>query len=248
MSRPVILTAIIFAFVAGAACAAVVPMAGFGDSLPNSDGLVAEYQMFGNADDSTDNGFHGSFSNGATAANRWISIPSDTSVVSVADADALTPSNAISLSVWFNATENGDCTIVGKEGSATDRAYYLRGMGTGSQYPMHFVVSCDGTNFDDVITATNAYATGVWTHVVCTFSSGTLPKIYINGVDKNATRSAGGLQNCIHNNAAPLTFGRKRSGGYPLGYVGLIGPVRLYNRELSADEIMDIFAGGPPSE
>lgn len=223
-------------------------MAGFGDSLPNADGLVAEYQMFGNADDSTDNGFHGTFSNGATASARWISILSQTSVVSVADADALTPSNAITLMAWVNILYIDDYTIIGKEGSATDRSYYLRCTGSG-YLEFRFVVSGDGTNFDEVTTPTSDYSIGVWTHVACTFNAGALPKIFVNGVDQNATRAGGGVQNCLKNNAAPLTFGRRRDGIIATtSYIGLIGPVLIYSRALTADEIMDDYAKGPPND
>lgn len=73
-----------------------------------------------------------------------------------------------------------------------------------------------------------------WFQVVGTYTSGTRV-LYINGVAVNSDSQTG----TIATNANGMTVGSYNSGGY--FYNGNIGVVRVYNRALSANEVMQNF-------
>ncbi len=77
---------------------------------------------------------------------------------------------------------------------------------------------------------------GQWYHVVAVHQGNGNQKIYINGVETYNTASGGD----IASNASVVTIGA-RGGGTWSFYNGLLDEVRIYNRALSAGEILTIY-------
>ncbi|MDR0564237.1 MAG: DUF11 domain-containing protein, partial [Azoarcus sp.] len=82
-----------------------------------------------------------------------------------------------------------------------------------------------------------------WTHVAITFSSAGRQRIYINGtLDTGATGTKNSTVQLNRNNACPFLIGSDVNSGTcailpERNFVGLIDEVRLYEQELSAEEI-----------
>ena len=102
-----------------------------------------------------------------------------------------------------------------------------------------FYVSSDGIE-DWGFTATTTVPLSTWTHVAAA-SDGTTMKIYVNGVQDAATKTA----HAIFNSSASLGIGAMiLSGAVEQYFNGSIDKMRIYNYARTADEIrLDYNAG-----
>ena len=73
-----------------------------------------------------------------------------------------------------------------------------------------------------------------WCHIACSYDGTTL-KCYLDGVETDSTPMGE-----IHSSADPVLIG---SDGWKCDWTGAIDDVRIYDRGLSADEIVDVAAG-----
>jgi hypothetical protein len=104
------------------------------------------------------------------------------------------------------------------------------GLGTGK-------VSVYGSSFDAV--GTTALNNNTWYHVAFTYD-GTNIRIYLNGVLESTTARAWNTQDSI------FTLGKYTNWG-PAYFDGLMDDVRVYNRVLSAPELLNLKNGIEPS-
>ncbi len=97
----------------------------------------------------------------------------------------------------------------------------------------------NGCNFGapTTVMSTTTATAGNWYFVAATKTSSTI-SIYINGNLENTT----GLGPFTDSNSSDLFFGH--SNGYSANLSGLVDEVELFNRALSADEIMAIYNAG----
>lgn len=147
-------------------------------------------------------------------------------IVHVADSASLDLTTAMTLEAWVypTVTVSGWKAILQKEVDA-----YLLSAGSDANVPAL------GGTFNGVC-CTNVYAPAVlaintWTHVAGTWD-GTTERLYINGVQVASSAANGTLQV----NANPV-----RIGGNTYGtefFKGRIDEVRIYNRALTASEII----------
>jgi hypothetical protein len=73
-----------------------------------------------------------------------------------------------------------------------------------------------------------------WVHIACSYDGTTL-KCYLDGVETDSTPMGE-----IHSSADPVLIG---SDGWKSDWTGGIDDVRIYDRALSEEEILDIVAG-----
>lgn len=91
-------------------------------------------------------------------------------------------------------------------------------------------------------TSTTAAQLDVWYHVVMTFNAQGFMRIYVNGVNDGSTSVSGftaSSGNVWYTRTASIVFGGGPSSLYR--YFGTIGLGRMYNRELTANEIKTNF-------
>ncbi len=99
-----------------------------------------------------------------------------------------------------------------------------------------------GTNRRSLITASNTIVSGNWYHIVATIRGSLDMTIYVDGVNVGGTYSgAGGAMVHLSSNS-PAGIGRNSIGG--AGTSDRIDDVRLYDRSLSDDEVIDLFSAG----
>ena len=197
--------------------------------------------------DESGNGGTGTLTNGAMVAAGILILTNSSApaTMCILDADALTPSNELTIAFW--ARPNcGDWTVIGKEGGTTDRAYYVRYDSTRNR-GLIFVVSADGTTFSEHQTGSAYQHDGAWAHIACVFVGNASTKIYFNGVDTSASLVSGSQQAYIRNNSAPLCLGRRRDGiTASTKYEGSLTRVYVYPRSLNIEEIQQLYLEGPP--
>ena len=85
----------------------------------------------------------------------------------------------------------------------------------------------------EAATSLSAAPIGVWQHLVGT-DNGTTAVIYINGVQIGSTAHSFGASTSVN-------FGRRSDGNYFHGY---IDDVRIYNRTLSASDVVQLYSYG----
>ena len=143
-------------------------------------------------------------------------------------------SNPYSISTWVDLGGSGDRTMVANLGSNYE-GVQIRGI-TGDKIRWVGAMQNGSVWF---YVDSSALSSG-WHHVVGTYNGSghnvSNLNLYINGVlDNNATGTSGTVT--TNTSTAPLYMGY---GGvaYPTQFNGDLGPCMIYNRELSAAEVM----------
>jgi predicted secreted protein/endonuclease/exonuclease/phosphatase family metal-dependent hydrolase len=96
-------------------------------------------------------------------------------------------------------------------------------------------------NTTSSVDGTTVLKDGRWHFIVGTFGNKTL-RIYVDGKKEAEAQSTGNMN--INPNNWPLMIGNIASPNGAQQYLGSIDEVAMYNRELSADEVMSIFQNG----
>jgi hypothetical protein len=155
----------------------------------------------------------------------------------------IVPSQAIftegSLSIWvlptnFTNAEAGPFSV-GESGAGTDQYFALHRTWRGDLD--------DGVARLDVVSNVTA-PTGVWQHVVLTFTAQGELRMYIDGTLQTDVQSLAGA-------AASYTFshdwivGAERSLEVNRFFAGTLDDARIYDNELTAGEVTTLFTAGP---
>jgi hypothetical protein len=152
----------------------------------------------------------------------------------VDNAPALNPSNQITIAAWIKPTTSGTQYVVRKGRQDSTDGYELSLSSDGKVF-VRFNQASSGDAFR--VNSTSKYPTNgsTWLHVAATYDGSTI-KLYVNGVlqgSKNATFQ-------IASNSLPLAIGAQDD-GYR-GFAGAIDGVKLFNRALTAAEIVALKA------
>lgn len=153
--------------------------------------------------------------------------------VLIPDAPSLNPTDAITIAAWINPSWTGNNRILQKSTEGSDNQYRLLKEG-GNNIRVHFppIPRFEATG--------SIPPMGEWTHLVATYD-GSSVKVYFNGAVVAETAASGKMTV----SDGPLFIGNKHSTA-PAGdeFNGMMDDVRIYNRALSASEI--IALGGDP--
>jgi RHS repeat-associated protein len=150
--------------------------------------------------------------------------------VSIADADSLDLTTAMTLSAWVKMdTVSGRAqALIYKERNGNDGSYALEADSTNSSRP--------GLNFRtsgwQAARAPNPLATNQWAHFAATWD-GTTAKVYLDGTLVK-TQSMSGT---VASSSGLLKLGGTAITGSNQHVDGLIDEVRIYNRALSQTEV-----------
>lgn len=152
----------------------------------------------------------------------------------VDNAPALNLSTQITIAAWIKPTTSGTQYVVKKGRQDSTDGFELSLSSDGKVF-VRFNQASSGDSFR--VNSTSKYPTNgsTWLHVAATYDGSTI-KLYINGVlqaSKNASFQ-------IASNNLPLAIGAQDD-GYR-GFAGAIDSVKLFNRALSAPEIVALKA------
>jgi len=214
-----------------------------------TNGLVLYMPFNGNANDASGNSNNGTTYNTVLTtgvdgtANSAYAFNGTTSYINVPNSASLNPSY-ISLCAWVNAQDapshNPDIIRKSTYADGSNEQYLLR-MNTTSGYPQAGVkvgTSCayGATNWN-FCSPSSAVPLSSWHFLVATYD-GTNIDVYIDGVLAGSTPSStpGPIMTC----GSDLRIGLAWS-SYPDYFQGSIDEVRIYNRALSACEVMNLY-------
>ncbi len=234
---------------------ALFPLAGFAQF---NNGLVAYYQFEGTGNDSSGNNLNGTLTNAGFATGRFglgLSTSGSLNSYCQVQPDALlSPTNAVSVSLWFMErsypTQPSSClfykaTKTPTSNGFTDRAYSLWIFNDG-----HFELA--------------STAVGAPSQSYCSSSSGLvqLNQFYhvVGVVDSTAQTMTIYLNSQLVGSTSYSPAGIS-SGNWPLligapfqtlsdegALNGVIDEFRIYNRAVSANEVQQLYAYRPPSD
>ena len=182
---------------------------------------------------------------GMSSDNRAIHLAGQYDYVSVYDTDDLDITGSLTLEAWVRLddipTDNEG--IVSKYvGSGNQRSFNLYVDGKNDDGTLAMIISPDGTYSnatelrDDV-----ALPLDTWLHVVGTYDPGESMKLYIDG--ELVAELTAGIPESIYSSSSDLWVGCQYALSSPgCHFSGLIDEVAIYDRVLSADEILEHYS------
>ncbi len=210
----------------------------------------------GNTNNGTINGAVGY--NATGKLNKALSWPgTSNNYVSIANNATLNlPNTGGSVMLWIqptlNLAANTGMGVIRKPDYGanlnTPGGYGIEIFRTNSGGPhnlkVHLGWNNGSTNSQQILLGTTNLISGQWYHVALTWNTTTVT-IYVNGVQDIATARVNGQLNWASNTAA-LDIGRNSDSisSNRAWYNGLIDEVALFNRTLSAPEILDFYKRG----
>jgi len=220
-------------------------------TLPSEDPILwwtLDEGSGSNADDASGNNRDGAVSSGAdwTAEgqiNGALRLDGNQQLVINADAeDYLNGLDAITVSMWVKSdqvgSDRGFLSTVDKVGDDKDLGirYDDRGSyGGGDDVIKLGLRTTEG--FVEYESASNVQ-TQAWQHIVLSWNSGEAPKLYINGQLDNPTYAAPAIGGTL-SGITDLIVGKGQR--VEESWDGNIDDVRIYNRAVSAAEVMGLF-------
>lgn len=212
-----------------------------------SQGLVAYYPFNGNANDVSGNGNNGNPLNGVQLttdrfgnANNAYLFDGVDDYIQIPNSASLNPTNAMSIALYFNPTQHGVQSLIGKIG-------YSAGIATQFQVAMDFALypgilfgvnpinnGCAGIPLNSAYVNTGgSIALNQWHCFVGTFENGVM-KIYLDGVLIQTSNAGFNTLNQCPN--ADIQIGSWWAGDLQR-YKGKIDDIRIYNRALNQQEV-----------
>jgi glucose/arabinose dehydrogenase len=200
--------------------------------------------------DSSGLGNHGSLAGPTWSAEGRtggaLSFDGSNDLVTIADANSLDLSNALTLEAWVRPTNvTGWKTVLTKESGTSSFAYSMfannNAGNVANQRPGARLTIGGNAR---TVTGNAKLALNTWTHIATTYDGATI-RLFINGVQVETEARTGSVS---------VTAEQLRIGGSPalggLYYAGLIDDVRIYNGALSEAQIqndMNAPVGAAPS-
>jgi len=197
------------------------------------------------AADLTPNSNHGEIY-GAEIRNHGASFNGSSDYVGITDTSDLSfgngsSDNPFSVSAWVNMDDATIFHIVNKDSSGA-REYFFSTMDSDRLLLLIF----DNLSGDAVLGRTGSIITsyeGQWIHVAAVYDGSSTQNglnVYLNGVNDNVGTYTWGSYIAMSNGSAEIRIGRDGGSGYADGN---ISDVRVYDRALSADEVLELYQG-----
>lgn len=205
-------------------------------------GLVGQWKMDGNANDATSYQNDGTVT-GAVLANdrkgqaqKAYGFNGSSDKINAGNAASLQISNNITLAAWVNVTSNSGSypSIVIKANSSFTGYGILLESGASYKPTGFFYNGLDWST--SRVLHTSALTVGTWYHLVYTYDHA-VHRIYVNGVQTNSTNDTTGG---VVETTRVLGIGYSSNGDTRF-FNGLIDGVRVYNRALTATEVMQLY-------
>ena len=207
------------------------------------DGLVAEYLFRGSAEDTSGHGRHGVVYGATLTTDRFGVAQSAYRFDGVDDAITVSPppplgSEAMAVSVWARyerrkLTGWSNCIISQDDGVDEHQARRVFQLSTWDRHVVWHRMTC--TRDPE---CKRWIRFGEWYHLVATCANGR-HTLYLDGVLQDSVEAA------FWTHAdQPLHIGRKGTIEPHFFFRGVIDDLRLYDRALSADEVLELFREG----
>lgn len=215
------------------------------------NGLLAFYPFNGNANDESGNGNNG-FVNGATLdSDRFGNLLSSysfngASFISIQNKNLISP-GPFSISCWIKLgtyfTTNFDNAIIGQWSASGDQKFLLSFREQNSYRGIGFYLNNGANQFSYYNTNWIPSLTN-WYHVVAVYSPGNYVETYINGhiIYSSTTANLPSPSKTFTPTNTLIQIGHSSALNRELYFVGNIDDVKIYNRELSLNEISYLYS------
>jgi len=163
------------------------------------------------------------------------------------DTDISGADQSLSIVAWYKpeSSDSYNETIVAKKDISSNHQYELRRADNVGDLP-RFIVSGDGSSSTTAIGGT-ALTAGTWYHIAAVYNDTDL-RVYVDGIlDSNGADNPKTYSGGIYAGNSPFAIGVNFSSGSPLGANsadGLIDDVGIFDRALSAADVLDIYNNG----
>ena len=217
-----------------------------------ASGLVASYSFTGNANDQSGNGNNGTAGSAlvltqdrfGNANSAYDFNGQSGSYVLVADSPSLHVLNNASIAVWVKPQSSLDlCHIVSKDFGNGGTCFHIS-VPTVTGYP-EFGVGVWGTA-EGAVSSPVSVSGDQWHFLVGSYD-GSMLSFYLDSQLVNSVSYTGGLNT---DNGKPLVIGQKnylpKPDGADCPFTGVIDDVRIYNRALSAAEVLELYTVPEP--
>ena len=139
---------------------------------------------------------------------------------------------AKTISAWINTDSDHNGSFISVDASGTNRFFQVKKKSGGKIMFVGFNTSHSNTS----VSTTNVMANDVWIHYTAVQLSNGNVRIYVNGVlDKSNNSSY-----TVRTGSATVFFG-KNEGGSANQFNGQMALIYYYNRDLSAEEVLQNF-------
>jgi hypothetical protein len=209
---------------------------------PGTTGLQAEYQFEGNANDSSGKGHNGTLQGDplfvAGEVGQAISLDGVDDYVNVDDYKGILDGGAFSITAWIKSTSTGDNTIVCWGSSTNGQRVDFR-LGSGRLRVEHGNGNLQGHS---------VVADGQWHHVALTVAENAsisypAVKLYLDGNDDSQTTTDPDVFNIVA--SVDVNIGHRGTHN-DRSCQGLIDEVRIYDRELTQEEVASLAGRTKP--
>ncbi|MCA9424561.1 MAG: hypothetical protein KC994_05780, partial [Candidatus Omnitrophica bacterium] len=140
--------------------------------------------------------------------------------------------SALTVAFWVYADWGDEMVVLDKYPSGSSGIGWRVRLRDESRMRFRIGSGSNGTT----MTVTRAYLPRMWTHMTCTFDSGTA-KVYFDGVE-NWNQS--GIPQSVANTTTPLRMGLANQVDTDIPFDGKLDDVRIYNRALTPAEVMNL--------
>lgn len=157
-----------------------------------------------------------------------------------------TADNPFSLSFWFNASNTNSEILISQATGATNGIWDIAKSTSGGQFILRLRLF-DDSNSARITVATGGLATATVYHLVATYdaSEGNAGmRLYINGVNVSTSRDSTGTYVAMEALALNLLVGARNPAVPALQFNGWIDELYLWQRELTAAEVVELYAAG----
>lgn len=204
-------------------------------------GLVACYPFNGNTNDETNKGNNGTAQANAKlttdrknkASKAYIFDGSPTSRINIPASASLNTAtmSGFTYACWFNASFSNTHTRIINIQDASLINYDLNFLSGTNK--LNFI-NYDGVNNHIYFNSLTTFALNTWYHMAIVIDANNKPRLYVNGVPDNSSSIS-----VLKPSNPVYTIGNHTVNNW--NFVGKIDDIRVYNRTLSATEIMNLY-------
>jgi len=215
-----------------------------------TNGLVAFYPFNGNANDASGNGNHGAVTSAASAVDRFgnpssaYAFDGVSSLITVPDSPSLRISNDITVTCWLRFAEtNAQVRLLGKGGHCyKNYGLWYDPHGTDWLFqkfpPQGGCLGCQ----ENTASVTPPLVLGTWYQMVGVRSGG-VARLYVNGIQMQERSVCSSI---TYTGSESLLIGATDPADPPVDpptslVHGSLDDIRIYNRALSASEVLQLY-------
>jgi len=215
---------------------------------PLNEGLILYYKFEENTIDSSNTGINGLHSKETSYEKDLFNYS-----LKLVDQHLIVPYDSsfnidnMSICLWLKIYEyplEGSSKLAIRDDMKTDRIFQLDFYPDGTlSFIAHTIGDAiDETFFDIDIKSSNKLVKNVWYNIIATFDSTFGGKIFVNGLNWgsdetfNGKLASGNIQ--LEIGGTNYNYGENH---YNRNFIGLIDEVRIYNRAISQNEILEIY-------